>query len=927
MTRQPTTARIRDEARQWLAADPDTDTAAELQGLLDGDPAELGRRFTGRLAFGTAGIRGPMGAGPTRMNRVLVRMATSALARRLLRDGHPDGGVIIGYDARHRSRDFAVDAARVLAGHRIEVRMLPEPMPTPVLAFAVKHLEAAAGVMVTASHNPRSDNGYKVYWRGGSLLAAPVDREISQIIDGTAPLAPADLAPADDPLIVTAGGEAVEAYLEAVAGLLAPGGPRSVHMAYTPLHGVGADTFLRALARAGFDPPQLVADQAEPDAEFPTTPFPNPEETGVLDRLMRLAAATGADIALAHDPDADRLAVAVPDRGRWRLLTGDETGCLLAEHLLSQPDPGTSSDPASNTDPASSTDPASNTDPGGSTDPSAPRRRLVINTVVSSRLLPRIAASHRADWAETLTGFKWIMKAHSQRPGHDLVLGYEDALGYAVGEAVGDKDGIGAALAMAELVAHLKTEGRTLLDLLDDLHRRHGAHATGQRSIRFESTSANDQPMARAMDALRASPPRELAGAAVTAVHDLSGGTEHLPPADVVVLELYGAEARVIVRPSGTEPKMKVYAEAVVESTGEDGGGSRLRAARAAARARMTELLDATVRYVADPERHGPDRPAAAAAPATGKTAPLMPSAEPPEESTIDDLRPANDQRRVDDQQPADDQRRIDDLRRIDDQQPADDQRKIDDLRLVVRCTDLTTLEGDDTPGRIRALCSMALRPDPADPTVGPVAAVCVYPALAPLAAELLAGTPVAVASVAGAFPSGLSPLEVKVAEVQAAVTAGAQEIDTVLNRSAFLSGRRDVATAELRALKEAAGRARFKVILEVCELGTADAIREATRLAIDAGADMVKTSTGKGASGASPEAVLVMAETAAAYRAAGGRPVGIKVAGGVRTAADAIAYVDIVRSVLGADWLTPDLLRFGASSLLGNVVAALAAA
>ena len=816
-----------------------------------------------------------MGAGPARMNRVLVRMVTSALAQRLLQDGHPAGGVIVGYDARHRSRDFAADTARVLAGHGIGVRMLPEPLPTPVLAFAVKHLDAAAGVMVTASHNPRSDNGYKVYWRGGSLLAAPVDREISQIIDGAAPLDPADLAPADDPLIATAGGEVVEAYLDAVAGLLAPGGPRSVRMAYTPLHGVGADTFLRALSRAGFDPPQLVADQAEPDPDFPTTPFPNPEETGVLDRLLRLAADTGADVALAHDPDADRLAVAVPDQRRWRLLTGDETGCLLAEHLLSRPDPG------------------------AGTDPGARRRRLVINTVVSSRLLPRIAASHRADWTETLTGFKWIMKAHSQRPGHDLVLGYEDALGYAVGEAVGDKDGIGAALAMAELVAHLKTGGRTLLDLLDDLHRRHGAHATGQRSIRFESTSASDQPMARAMDGLRAAPPPELAGAAVTAVHDLSGGTGHLPPADVVVLELYGAEARVIVRPSGTEPKMKVYAEAVVDV--DDAGGG-LRSARVEARTRITELLDAAVRHVADPERHGRDGVTAAAeAPSTGKTATVMRTAQPSGESRADDL------------QPADDLRRADDLQRA------------DHLRLVVGCTDLTTLEGDDTPGRIRALCSQALRPDPADPTVGPVAAVCVYPALAPLAAELLAGTPVAVASVAGAFPSGLSPLEVKVAEVQAAVAAGATEIDTVLNRSAFLSGRLDVAAAELRALKEAAGRAHFKVILEVCELGSAGAVAEATRLAIDAGADMVKTSTGKGASGASPEAVAVMAETVAAHCAAGGRPVGIKVAGGVRTAADALTYVHLVRSVLGAEWLTPDRLRFGASSLLNNVIAALA--
>lgn len=586
MTRRPPAAGIRAEARQWLSADPDKETAAELRSLLDGDQAELGRRFTERLDFGTAGIRGPMGAGPARMNRVLVRIMAAALAERLLQDGRPDGGVVIGYDARHRSRDFATDTARVLAGRGINARMLPGPMPTPVLAFAVKHLESAAGVMVTASHNPRSDNGCKVYWRGGNLLAAPIDREISQIIDNTAPLAPSDLAPADDALIVTAGSEVVEAYLDAVVGLLAPGGPRSIRMAYTPLHGVGADTFLRAVSRAGFDPPQVVADQAEPDPEFPTTPFPNPEETGVLDRLLRLASDTGADVALAHDPDADRLAVAVPGGRRWRPLTGDETGCLLAEHLLSRPDTGDET--------------------GGG----ARRRRLVINTVVSSRLLPRIASGHGADWTETLTGFKWIMKARSQRPGHDLVLGYEDALGYAVGEAVGDKDGIGAALAVAELVAQLKIDGRTPVDLLDDLHRRHGAHATGQRSIRFESASAGEQPMARAMDALRSAPPPELAGTAVIAVHDLSGGSGHLPPADVVILELHGAEARVIVRPSGTEPKMKVYAEAVVAADGAEGSVSRLRSAQAEARTRIAELLDATVRFVADPERRRPDRPA-----------------------------------------------------------------------------------------------------------------------------------------------------------------------------------------------------------------------------------------------------------------------------------------------------------------------------
>ena len=857
------TAPARRRAEAWLAADPDADTRSELEALLSGDRVDLERRFEGRLAFGTAGIRGRMGAGPLRMNRVLVRIVAAALAERVRQERDERPTVVVGYDARHRSHRFAIDTARVLVASGIRATVLPRPMPTPVLAFAVKHLDASAGVMVTASHNPRSDNGCKVYWRGGQQLAAPIDTEIGRIIDRTAPLAESDLASDDDIGIETAGDELVEAYLDAVAGLLSPGGPRSVRTAYTPLHGVGAETFLRALSRAGFDPPAVVAEQAEPDPDFATAPFPNPEETGVVDRLLELAAHTGADVALAHDPDADRLAVAVPEGGRWRLLTGDETGCLLAEHLLRRA--------------------GADDGPGQGTG----RRRLVINTVVSSRLLPLIAAAHGADWAETLTGFKWILSAHSQRAdSHDLVLGYEEALGYAVGEVVRDKDGIGAALVMAELVAALKRDRRSLGDLLDDLHRRHGVHATGQRSVRFESVIGNRQPIRMAMAALRDAPPTELGGAAVTAVHDLAAGGSHLPPADVVVLELLGIEARVIVRPSGTEPKMKVYAEAVVglDDGDDDHSGTRLRSARGEARTRIAALLDAAVRHVADPERHERGRALAAAAGAgTGDAAARIATAD------------------------------------------AADETRVDDLRLVVRCTDLTTLEGDDTPGRIRALCSQALRPDPADPTVGPVAAVCVHPSLAGLAAELLAGTPVAVASVAGAFPSGLSPLEVKVAEVRAAVASGAQEIDTVLNRSAFLSGRADLAAAELRALREAAGAAHFKVILEVCELGSAGAVAEATRLAIDAGADMVKTSTGKGSAGASPQAVLTMAETVAEHCAAGGRPVGIKVAGGVRTAADALGYLAIVRSVLGDDWLSPERLRFGASSLLGNVVAELA--
>lgn len=527
-------------------------------------------------------MRGRMGAGPLRMNRVLVRIVAAALAERVLQEREEQPRVVVGYDARHRSDLFAADTARVLAARQVPVTMLPGPVPTPVLAFAVKHLDASAGVMVTASHNPRDDNGYKVYWRGGRLLAAPTDAEISRIIERTAPLAPADLASGDHPLITAADGDLIEAYLEAVSGLLAPRGPRSVRMAYTPLHGVGASTFLRALSRAGFEPPAVVAGQAEPDPDFPTAPFPNPEEAGVLDPLMKLAAETGADVALAHDPDADRLAVAVPSGGRWRVLTGDETGCLLAEHLLRR----------------------DGAERGG-------RHRLVINTVVSSRLLSRIAAHHRAEWVETLTGFKWIMQAHSQRAAsHELVLGYEEALGYAVAEVVTDKDGIGAALVMAELVAGLKTHRRTLSDLLDDLHRRHGVYATGQRSIRFGSTPGREQPMKSAMAALRAAPPSELAGAAVTAVRDLAAGSPDLPPADVVVIELLGAEARVIVRPSGTEPKMKVYAEAVVAPDG--GTAAALRAARVEARTQVSVLLDAAVQHVADPERHEQDRSAAA---------------------------------------------------------------------------------------------------------------------------------------------------------------------------------------------------------------------------------------------------------------------------------------------------------------------------
>ena len=934
--------------------------------LASGDDAELRRRFGARLAFGTAGMRGPVGAGPMRMNRVLVRVVAAAVAERAVRDGPADPHVVVGCDARHRSHDFASDAARVLAARGVRVTKLAGPRPTPLLAFAVRHLSASAGMMITASHNPRSDNGCKVFWRGGAQLAAPIDEEISRIIDRTPLAAIADhslapdggplaaiagrsLAPDGQPPITTDGGGLEEAYVAAAVGLLTPDGPRSARIAYTPLHGVGAETFLRAAAAAGFEAPRVVAEQAEPDPDFPAAPFPNPEEAGVLDGLLRLAARSGADVALAHDPDADRLAAAVPYKGRWRLLTGDELGCLLAEHLLSRParTPSPPEDPHQRTPlrrKASTDHPRQNTTPNqrkASTDhprqhttpnrhkappedrrhtPPTPlrdegRRRLVISTVVSSRLLGKIAARHDADWAETLTGFKWIMKARRQKAGtHDLVLAYEDALGYAAGDAVLDKDGISAALVMAELVSGLAAEGRTAADLLDEQHRRHGVHATGQRSIRFEALSDSGSLRRAAMDALRKAPPAELGGRPVSGVVDLASGEAAFPPADVLVFQLEGE--RVAVRPSGTEPKLKVYAESVAAPAAAEGG---LRRARVEARARVAALLDDAVRLASDPERllisdseakAGAEAPAGTEAPADGAGSAL---------STRTAGTPGGAVRQTASLVTHPPRRADPTVRR------AEAVRRADVLRLIVKCVDLTTLEGDDTPGRIRALCAQALRPDPADPTVGSVAAVCVYPLFAGLASEILAGTPVAVAAVAGAFPSGLSPLAVRAAEVRAAVDAGAAEIDTVLNRSAFLSGRRDQAASELRALRRAAGGARLKVILEVGELASPAAIADASRLAMSAGADMIKTSTGKSAAGgATTAAVRTMAEAVADHAARTGRPVGIKVSGGLRAAADAESYVAVVRSVLGDDWLTPERLRFGASGLLNAVTAAL---
>ncbi len=535
-------------ARAWLAEDPDPDTREELQAVLDaGDADGLADRFGARLEFGTAGLRGALGAGPNRMNRVVVIRAAAGLAAYLAARGGKL--VVVGYDARHKSDVFARDTAEVVRGAGMHALVLPRPLPTPVLAFAIRHLGADAGVMVTASHNPPQDNGYKVYLGDGSQIVSPADAEISAAIEAVGPLS---TVPRTDGW-ETLGEDVLEAYLDRAAGLVDDGSPRDVRIVYTPLHGVGRDVVLAAFERAGFAAPTVVARQADPDPEFSTVSFPNPEEPGAIDLALDAAVETGADIVLANDPDADRCAVAVPDpdapRG-WRMLRGDEVGALLATHLVRR-DAGLSGTFAA--------------------------------SIVSSSLLGRIAEAHGLGYAETLTGFKWISRVEGLR------FGYEEALGYCVDPAaVRDKDGISAALLVAELAATLKAEGRTLTDLLDDVAREHGLHATDQLSARFEDLAEIDAAMAR----LRRRPPTELGGRAVERAEDLGVGSDELPPTDGLRYRLEQG-GRVVVRPSGTEPKLKAYLETVVPVADGDVAAARRTASKtlAAVRADLASAL------------------------------------------------------------------------------------------------------------------------------------------------------------------------------------------------------------------------------------------------------------------------------------------------------------------------------------------------
>ncbi len=535
-------------ARAWAADDPDERTRGELEALVStveaGDEAaaaELADRFAGTLEFGTAGLRGALGAGPNRMNRVVVLRAAAGLAAYLRDTGvRPGTPVVIGYDARHNSDVFATDTAAVMTGAGFKALLMPRPLPTPLLAFAIRELGCAAGVMVTASHNPPQDNGYKVYLGDGSQIVPPADAEIAARIAAVGKVSE-----------IARGGpgrrldeEIVDRYYDTIAGLAADG-PRDLTLVYTPLHGVGGDSVLQVLETAGFAAPAVVAQQEEPDPDFPTVAFPNPEEPGAMDLAMALAEERGADLVVANDPDADRCAVAVRGPHGWRMLSGDEVGALLGAHLLA-----------------------------------SGRDGVYACSIVSSSLLGKMAAAAGQAYAETLTGFKWIGRVP------DLAFGYEEALGYCCDpEHVRDKDGVSALLLVCEIAARAKADDRTLTDLLDDLARAHGLHATAQLSVRFTDLAQILETMAR----LRTAPPTVLGGLAVERVDDLAEGSATLPPTDGLRYTLADG-ARVVVRPSGTEPKVKCYLEVVVPV---EGGLTAADEAVVAARISAVGRLDA----------------------------------------------------------------------------------------------------------------------------------------------------------------------------------------------------------------------------------------------------------------------------------------------------------------------------------------------
>lgn len=531
-------------AADWIAHDPDPQTAAELSAC---SPEELDRRFGSPLTFGTAGLRGPLRGGPDAMNLAVVVRTTWALAQVLKARCLGGSHVVVGRDARHRSDEFALAAAEVLAAEGFQVVLMMAAVPTPVVAYTVRHLPAVAGVQITASHNPPTDNGYKVFLDGGMQIISPADQEIEAAV---AQAPHADEIPRA--AVETGGRHQIYHYLERAARVRRTTG--TARVALTPLHGVGGEYALDALALAGFDDVHVVEEQFNPDPDFPTINFPNPEEPGAVDALLALAAEVDAEIAIALDPDADRCAVGVPGPDGWRMLTGDETGWLLGDYILSQLEPGPVSEAA-----------------------------LVASTVVSSRMLASIAAAHGAQHAETLTGFKWLARAQS--PGNTLVYAYEEAIGHCVDPAsVRDKDGISAAILAADLVVALRDQGRTVLDALDDLAKVHGVHVTGAVARHVDDATT-------AMTRLRGAPPTELAGIAVTVEDLLERVGQQRSDALIFSGSAAGTAVRVVVRPSGTEPKLKSYTEVRCAPTDD------LDTARAHAQKLSQDLADAAVRW------------------------------------------------------------------------------------------------------------------------------------------------------------------------------------------------------------------------------------------------------------------------------------------------------------------------------------------
>jgi len=536
---------------EWIEHDPDTHDRATLQKLLsEGNEVELRRRFDSPLTFGTAGLRGPVMAGPAGMNRFTVRRATQGVIRWLQElEIDPSKGVVVGRDARHGSEAFNDEAVAVLLGAGVRVYEMISPLPTPYVAAAVKSLNAGAGIMITASHNPPNDNGYKLYASDGSQIIVPNDEMVEQFArEAITPV----LGERTSENYFDVPSEVIAKYQNHMLSRFSIKGGSSLRITYTPLHGVGGDAMMTLFRAAGYSHVTVVSEQFAPDGNFPTLAFPNPEEPGALDLAIATADGVGSSLIIANDPDADRLGVAVKDNEGWHILRGDEIGWLLGQKLL--PD-------------------------------AAKLGQCVATTIVSSTLLSKMAKAHSVKCATTLTGFKWIARGANDK---ELAFGYEEALGYGVDPSVGDKDGLSAALALCQIAHEAAQDGKTLLDVLDKIESQYGVHAGAQISLRSDDLAR----ITDVMQHLRSNPPKTIAGMEVTGIVDFANGYEGLASADCLSYQLSGTD-RVVVRPSGTEAKLKVYIEVVRDA------GSDVAAARKVAKSVVNELGESITRLLA----------------------------------------------------------------------------------------------------------------------------------------------------------------------------------------------------------------------------------------------------------------------------------------------------------------------------------------